>query len=151
MSDTALLIIRTARHRYAVRPNDIVDMKMLPDLSVLDSSSFRDRPCLAAELGPILDPADRSDAPRHALFVTLRRRYIVLLVDAVESFLERGDGGPLPRLLREQLRQPWAVGALLVDTTPVIQIDLRAVARSVLLTSQAESDRKGNTVYVSGA
>lgn len=151
MSADSLLIVRTARHRYAVRSADMAGMKMLLDPSVLDSSGFQDRPCVAAELGPLLDPADQSAMRRrHALLVPLRRRYVALLVDTVETFLEHGGGAQLPMLLREQLRQPWAVGVLLVDTIPIIQIDLRAVARSVLLVAQADSDHKGNTVYVSG-
>jgi len=63
----------------------------------------------------------------------MRRRYVALLVDYIETFLERASSMPLPALLREKLRQPWAVGALLVDDELIVEIDLRAVARSALV------------------
>jgi hypothetical protein len=63
----------------------------------------------------------------------LRRRYVALLVDAVDTFLERAAGVPLPALLRDRLQQPWAIGALALDDDLIVKIDLRAVARSAML------------------
>jgi chemotaxis signal transduction protein len=95
---------------------------------------------MGVELGQLLDPADRSaHVRRRALIVPLRRRYIALLVDYVDSFLERTASVPLPALLHGRLRQPWAVGALQYDDDLIVQIDLRAVARSALLTYSGES------------
>ncbi|HNP71109.1 MAG TPA: hypothetical protein PLO33_15470 [Kouleothrix sp.] len=152
MNADMLLIVRTARHRYAVRHADLAGMKMLADPRVLDHSGFYGQPCLAAELGPLLGHADTGALQRRqALMVPLRRRYVALLVDAIETFIEHASAVPLPALLRERLRQPWATGALVLEAQPVVLIDVRAVARSVMLAAPASPDRKGNTAYVSGA
>jgi hypothetical protein len=66
------------------------------------------------------------------LIVPLRRRYVALLVDYVDTFLERAASVPLPTLLRERLQQPWAVGALVLDDDLIVKLDLRAVARSAM-------------------
>lgn len=133
MASGTLLIVRTARRHYAVARADIADMRMLADAAALQAEGCFGRPCVTAELGPLLDPADQSGMRRrHALLVPLRRRYVALLVDAIETFLEQYISAPLPALLHEKLRQPWAVAALHTNGLPVVQLDLRAVARSVL-------------------
>jgi hypothetical protein len=68
----------------------------------------------------------------------LRRRYIALLVDYVEDFFEQARSVPLPALMRAQLREPWATGALMLDDDLIVQLDLRAVARSALLNHAGE-------------
>jgi hypothetical protein len=139
MAEALLLIVKTARRRYVVRRDDLTDIKLVVGADALAGERF-DRPVLGAELGPLLDPADHSTLPRRrALIVPLRRRYIALLVDYVEDFLERTQSAPLPALLRERLSQHWAVGALAVENDLIVQLDLRAVARSVLLGQSRES------------
>src|SRR6266540_3529227 len=134
MADELLLIARTALRRYAVRRDDLLDVKLVPGPDALAAGGLFDQPCLGVELGPLLDPSDRSTlARRRALIVPLRRRYVALLVDYVETFLERAACAPLPALLRDRLRQPWATGALAIEGDLIVQLDLRAVARSVLL------------------
>ncbi|HWQ14529.1 MAG TPA: chemotaxis protein CheW [Roseiflexaceae bacterium] len=136
-----LLIVRTALRRYAVLRSDITEVRLLAGPDDLQGG---DRPYVRVELGPLLDPADRSaQLRRQALVVPLRRRNIALLVDRVEEFLERPAVHPLPALLRERLRDPWATGALLLDGDIVIQLDLRAVARSALLNMPAQGGAKG--------
>ena len=130
----ALLIIKTAHRRYAVQRGDLLEIKLVASPTDLQVGGQFDRPCVGVELGPLLDPADHSALKRRrALVVPMRRRYVALLVDYIETFLERASSMPLPALLREKLRQPWAVGALLVDDELIVEIDLRAVARSALV------------------
>lgn len=134
MSTTVLMIVKTALRRYAVRRDDLVDVRIAQAGDMLHVEGSADRPYIGFELGPLLDPADCSSLKRHrALIVPLRRRYIALMVDYVETFLEHTDAIPLPALLRERLREPWAVGALILEDGLVVQLDLRAVARSALL------------------
>lgn len=134
MASDVLLIVRTARCRYAVQHDDISEVKLIADPAELRAAGLYNRPCLDVELGPLLDPADQSTlVRRRALIVPLRRRYVALLVDYVDTFLERTAGVPLPTLLRERLQQPWAIGALTLDDELIVKLDLRAVARSAML------------------
>ena len=127
-----MLIIRTARHRYAIRRDDLLEIRLVPNVSAMpcDEHGY---PYLGIELGPLLDPSDCSDLTRRrALVVPLRRRLVALLADSVESFHEYAPAAPLPELLGARLSQPWAIGALVLDDEVIVQLDLRAVARSAL-------------------
>ena len=140
MANNVLLIVRTALRRYAVSRDDLFDVKLVADLAALRAGGLYDQACVGVELGPLLDPADESMLTRRrALIVPLRRRYVALLVDYVDSFLERPASAPLPALLRERLGQSWAVGALALDDDLIVMLDLRAVARSAMLAHAAES------------
>ena len=133
MASDVLLIVRTALCRYAVQHDDLFEVKLIADLAELRAGGLYNRPCLGVELGPLLDPSDQSTLiRRRALIVPLRRRYVALLVDYVDTFLERAASVPLPTLLRERLQQPWAVGALVLDDDLIVKLDLRAVARSAM-------------------
>ena len=140
MANDVLLIVRTALRRYAVSRDDLLDVKLVADPADLRAGGLFDRACIGVELGPLLDPSDQSlQTRRRALIVPLRRRYIALLVDYIDTFLERAVSVPLPALLRERLCQPWAVGALTLDDDLIVKLDLRAVARSAMLNSSGES------------
>jgi hypothetical protein len=140
MANNVLLIVRTALRRYAVSRDDLFDVKLVADPSDLQAGGLFERACIGVELGPLLDPSDQSEqSRRRALIVPLRRRYIALLVDYVDTFLERSASVPLPELLRARLGQPWAVGALALDDDLVVLLDLRAVARSAMLNQVGES------------
>jgi hypothetical protein len=140
MNDS-LLIIKTAQRRYAVQRDDLMEIKLVANPADLQVSGQFDRPCVGVELGPLLDPSDHSTLKRQrALVVPMRRRYVALLVDYIETFLERASTTPLPALLREKLRQPWAVGALLLEDELIVEIDLRAVARSALMVRPSERE-----------
>jgi hypothetical protein len=140
MASDVLLIVRTAQHRYAVRHDDLFEVKLIADPDELRAGKLFNRPCIGVELGPLLDPSDQSGLTRRrALIVPLRRRYVALLVDYVDAFLERAAAVPLPTLLRERLHQPWAIGALMFDDDLIVTIDLRAVARSAMLGYAGES------------
>jgi hypothetical protein len=140
MASDVLLIVRTALCRYAVQHDDLFEVKLIADPAELRASGLYNRPCLGVELGPLLDPSDQSRLiRRRALIVPLRRRYVALLVDYVDTFLERAASVPLPTLLRERLQQPWAVGALVLNDDLIVKLDLRAVARSAMLRNADES------------
>lgn len=127
-----LVLVRTALRRYAVRREDVSDIRLLdgPGAPPADASG---RPYVVFELGALLDPQDTEALRRpQALVVPLRRRNVALLVERVEEFLERPDVRPLPALVRGLLREPWVVGVLLVDDDLVLQLDLRALARTAL-------------------
>ncbi len=129
-----LIIIRTTRRRYAVRHDDVAALRVVARAEDLHRQDVAGRPYVGVELGPLLDPADRSDAERrHALIVPLRRRNVALLVDAVDTLIEHAAPQPLPSLLRDRLRPPWAIGAVLINDQLVVQLDIREVARSALL------------------
>jgi chemotaxis signal transduction protein len=137
-----LLIIRTAQHRYIVRREDVATLRamMRGDDGRREDA---DPSVIAVELGPLIDPADVSTVQRrHALIIPLRRRNIALLVDAVDTIVEYADVQPLPPLLRERLREPWTTGVLLINDQPVVQLDVRAIARSVLLQRTRPSEQK---------
>jgi chemotaxis signal transduction protein len=132
MPTDLMLIVRTARRRYAVRRSDVVEIKLVADTTVMPRDE-RGQPYVGFELGLLLDPADRSELTRRrALVVPLRRRKIALLADQVDSFQEHTQTISLPELLGARLSQPWAIGALVLDDEVIVQIDLLAVARSAL-------------------
>jgi hypothetical protein len=134
-----ILIIRTTRHRYAIRRDDLLEIRLVPNASAMPRDK-RGRPYLGAELSSLLDPDDHSDLTRrHALIVPLRRQLIALLADMVESFHEGAPIMPLPQLLSTRLSEPWAVGALVLADEVIVQLDLQAVARSVLAQSSSSN------------
>ena len=135
MPTNLMLIVRTAWRRYAVRRDDVIEIKLVPDATTMPCDE-RGQPYVGFELGMLLDPTDRSELTRRrALVVPLRRRKIALLADRVDSFQEHTQIIALPTLLGARLSQPWAVGALLLDGEVIVQIDLLAVARSALARS----------------
>jgi len=132
-----LLIVHTARHRYAVRRTDVSEIKFVGDSSVMPCDE-RGQPYIGVELGPVLDPGDQSAGKRrHALIVLLRRRRVALLAERIESFQEQAGTVALPELFKACLEQPWAIGALVIDGEVVVQLDLLAVARSALAQHKA--------------
>jgi hypothetical protein len=140
MAPAMLLIVRTPLRRYVVRRDDVFDIKLIPGPEALADNMLFDRPVVGVELGMLLDPADRGGLTRRrALLVPLLRRYVALLVDNVDAFLEQVQCVPLPPLLSARLGQPWAVGALALEDELLVQLDLRAIARSVLAGRSGES------------
>ena len=137
MPTNLMLIVRTAQRRYAVRRDDVIEIKLVANAEAMPRDE-RGQPYLGFELGPLLDPADRSELMRRrALVVPLRRRKVALLADRVESFQDLPQVLSLPELLGAHLSQPWAIGALILDDEVIVQIDLWAVARSALARSSS--------------
>lgn len=127
MSTAGLLVAQTAHRWYALPKQDVFGIRTVDPNSVENGM-------VKADLGALFDPNDRSALPRrHGLFVPLRRKQVVLMVDRVDLLEQQADNRELPGLVRARLSQPWATGVLLLGDRVVIQIDLRAVARSVLL------------------
>jgi len=127
-----MLIVRTARRRYAVRRDDVIEIKLVANATAMPCDE-RGQPYLGFELGMLLDPTDRSELTRRrALVVPLRRRKIALLADRIDSFQEHSQTIALPELLGARLTQSWAIGALVLDDEVIVQIDLLAIARSAL-------------------
>src|SRR5437868_10928054 len=105
MASDVLLIVRTALCHYAVRHDDLFEVKLIADPAELRAGGLFNRPCIGVELGPLLDPSDQSALTRRrALIVPLRRRYVALLVDNIDTFVDRAASIPLPALLRERLQ-----------------------------------------------
>lgn len=134
-----LLIVCTARRRYAVRRTDVAEVRLVANTSTMPRDE-RGQPYIGVELGPLLDADDRSDlARRRALVVPLRRRKVALLADQVESFHEHAQVVALPELFSARLSQPWAIGVLLLGDEVIVQLDVRAVARSALARGAGDS------------
>ena len=135
MSTNLMLIVRTARHRYAVRRDDVMEIKLVANVAAMPCDE-RGQPYVGFELGPLLDPTDHSAMERRrALVVPLRRRKVALLADRIDSFEENAQVVLLPELLGGRLNKPWALGALMLGDDVIVQIDLWAVARSALARS----------------
>ncbi|HMP39981.1 MAG TPA: hypothetical protein PKA05_06335 [Roseiflexaceae bacterium] len=136
MPAETLLLVRTGHRRYACRYSDLHEIRAVAHTDDL----LQSQTTLPVELGVLLDPADHSaQMRRHALLVPLRRRMIALLVDTVETFIEAADLLPLPPLIMRHLQQPWAIGVIIDTTAPVVVLDARAIARSILHSRRIEA------------
>lgn len=132
MRSDMMLIVGTARHRYAIRRDDILEIRLVLDSATMPQDK-RGQPYLGIELGPMLDPQDQSTMKRRrALVIPLRRRLVAFLTDSIDALQEQVTLAPLPDLLRTKLKQPWAVGALVLEDEVIVQLDLLAIARSAL-------------------
>lgn len=133
MSHCTVLLAQTARQRYAIKRDDVLSIELIGEEGPGQHFDARGNAYIGVELGALINPADRSMQKRQrALLVTLRRRVIALLVDHVE-LVEVDKVVALPALIAERLQQPWSVAALMIEDTLVIQLDIRALARSALL------------------
>jgi hypothetical protein len=128
-----IVIVSTARRRYAIRREDVVGMQLVAGPADLEELGTPERPALPVELCELLEPEARSQpGRRHGLVVPIRRRPVVFLVDRVEGAAEDALVQPLPALIARRLEQPWALGALEHEGELVVLIDLRSLARSVM-------------------
>jgi hypothetical protein len=133
MPTDMLVITRTALRRYVFRRDDLLEMRSIAAAELRSPTDTQ--PYIAVELGEWLDPRDRSaQRRRHALIVPLRRRFVALLVDSVETFVDKHALLPLPPLLHTHMREPWAIGVLPIDDDIAVALDARAIARSALST-----------------
>lgn len=133
MASNTVLLAQTARQRYAIKRDDVLSIELVGEEGPGQHFDARGNTYIGVELGALIDPADRSVQKRQrALLVALRRRIVALLVDHVE-FVEADQAVALPALITERLQHPWAVAALTIEDTLVVQLDIRALARSALL------------------
>jgi hypothetical protein len=135
-----LIIVQTAVRRYAVRRGDVTSMLPVHSEADILALGSPQHPALPIELGAWFDPADQLLAPRrHALVVPLRRRPIVFQVERVEQALENPVIQPIPELITKGLREVWALGVIDYEQQLAVLIDLRAVARSIMLQHRQDS------------
>ncbi len=133
MTSSKVLLAQTARQRYAIKRDDVLSIELIGEEGPTQHVDARGNAYIGVELGALIDPADRSTQTRQrALLVALRRRVVALLVDHVE-LVETDKVEVLPALLAERLQQPWSVAALMIEDNLVVQLDIRALARSALL------------------
>lgn len=129
VAPTLAFEVQTARRRYFVPRGHVDQLGVAP---LPDAVTVLDRPLLTRDLGPLLDPEDGGAPGRQALTVLLRRRAVVLRVQRIES-LESVTVHPLAPLLRQRLRAPWVVGAVIRDDQPVLVLDVRRIATDLAL------------------
>jgi chemotaxis signal transduction protein len=135
-------MLRTARRRYAARYDDVYTVWRLASAVDLQRHGDAERAPIGIDLGTLFDPQDQSAGlHRHGLVVPIRRRNVVLLVEAVEDFLVQPQIYAVPAVLRPRLLQPWTIGAVLLDDQPVMVLDVRAVARSVMVMQSRPMER----------
>lgn len=131
-----LLTVRTARHRYIVRRDQIVEIRMVSTAADLDQPDPRGRALVGHELGILLDPSDlQSSHRRHALIVPTRRRGVALLVDRIED-VSAGLSETIQRLsplLESRLARSWFLGAVVYEEIPILVLDLRSIAQEVVM------------------
>ncbi|MCS6882069.1 MAG: hypothetical protein RMK84_07770 [Oscillochloridaceae bacterium] len=129
VAPTLAFEVRTACRRYFVPRGHVDQLGFAPPPDALVAL---ERPLLARDLGPLLDPEDGGAPGRQALAVLLRRRTVVLRVQRIES-LESVIVHPLAPLLRRRLRAPWVLGAVIRDDQPVLVLDVRRIATDLAL------------------
>jgi hypothetical protein len=129
-----LIIVQTALRRYAVPRGDVASMLPIYSQEQIVALGSAQHPALPVELGAWFDPADQLQvARRHALVVPLRRRPIVFQVERIEQTIEYPVIQPVPALITGAMRDIWALGVVTYEEQLAVLIDLRAVARSVML------------------
>ncbi|MBC8162630.1 MAG: hypothetical protein H7Z42_15570 [Roseiflexaceae bacterium] len=122
-----LLIAHTTLRRYAIRHDDVLSIQ------AVHGSAGADPALLLRNLGTLFDPLDSGPSqPHHGLFVPIRRKQVVFLIEQVELLERPPSVQALPLFLQAHLRQPWSLGVMVLDDEPVILLDLRAVARAVM-------------------
>jgi hypothetical protein len=135
-----LIIVQTALRYYAVRRGDVASMLPLHSDADIVALGSAQHPALPVELGAWFDPTDQLVATRrHALVVPLRRRPIVFQVSRIEQALENPTIQPVPDIITKGLRELWALGVIAYEEHLAVLIDLRAVARSVVLQHRQDS------------
>lgn len=133
MPHSTMLLAQTARRRYAIRRDDVLSIELIGEEGPSQHFDARGNAYIGLELGTLIDSSDCStQRRRRALLVSLRRRIIALLVDHVE-LVETETPVALPPLLAGCMQQPWSVAALMIEDDLIVQLDIRALARSALL------------------
>lgn len=130
MPNDTLLLVHTPRQRFVVPKSDVYTIQSVISAEVQAPQTQQ------IALGTLFHPADVSTQKRqHAMIVPLRRREIALLVDRIDMLTTRPQHYDLPALLCSRLQQPWSVAAWEIENQLVIQLDVRAIARSILVSS----------------
>lgn len=131
---TIALLVHTSIRSYGVRQQDLTTIRSCTNREEVASWGTAERPGLAIDLGEFLESAAPVWPQRaSALVVTMRRRPIAFIVKHVEQMLEQPDILPLPEIMRASLRTQWATGVLHINGNLSIVLDLRELARSILV------------------
>lgn len=151
-----LLMVQTTAHRYIVRREQILELRLVTRVSDVEREDERGKPVIGSDLGLLLDPQDESNATRrHALIVPTRRRSVGLLVDRVDDVYTNEDAAQnqvhkLPVLLVRRLARPWFMGVVIYEDTPVLVLDLRQIAQDALIQRSEENKRRAQTAAQDG-
>lgn len=138
MQANLLLTIRTALHRYVVHRTQVSQLLIIHSPADLEQVEEQGPALVSDELGHLLDPRDvLHHSHCHAIVVPLRRRRVALLVERVEDIRMNKETPeeilPLPRLLAATLAHPWYLGVVVRDDTPLLVLDMRQIARHLLV------------------
>jgi chemotaxis signal transduction protein len=144
MYEHLLLTIRTALHRYIVRREQVGEMRMVTGNDDLTVPDERGRPIINVDLGQILDPQDATRYARcHSLIIPMRRRSVGLLIERIEDASTDRETPDtvqaLPPLLAGGLQYPWFSGVVVRDEIPLLVLDVRQIARDILLQEKKKS------------
>lgn len=124
---STLLLIHTQRQRFVVSSGDVYAIRSVAAADAPEPQAIH------VALGTLFGQADSSNAKRHhGMVVPLRRKVITFLVDRIDTLDTPPHQHPLPALLSSRLQAPWSLGVYEIEQQLVIQIDIRAIARSVL-------------------
>lgn len=139
-----ILTVHTARHSYIVRRDDISELRMVRSRADRERPDERGRPVVHVDLGQFLDPEDLCASRRHhAMLVHLRRQSVALLVKRIEDLATDTQQSRaiqlLPPLLAQRLTPVWVSGVLVYDDRPILVLNLRQIARDVVLQQREKS------------
>lgn len=124
MAET-LLLVHTPRQRFVVSKADVYALRTVGKQEAMPQA-------VHVALGTLFDPLDVSILKRqHGMVVPLRRKEITLLVDRIDMLDNLPVRHALPALLYSRLQDPWSIAAFEIESRLVIQLDVRAIARSL--------------------
>lgn len=139
-----LLIVMTRLHRYVVRREHMLELRVVADETDLERPDEHDKPLERCELGPLLDPHDTpTSTRRHALIVPSHLGSVAFLVDRIEDMQRETSTTtmhPMPSLFVRQLKRPWFPGVFVLEETPLLVLDLRQIAQDVLIQRNEEHE-----------
>ncbi len=136
------LLVHTTGQSYTVYYQDLSMIRSCTSQDEVASWGTAERPGLAVDLGEFLEATPPVWPQRAtALVVVMRRRPIAFLVKHIEQMLEQPDIQPLPEIMHSSMRQQWATGVFNNAGFLSIVLDLRELARTILV-SQRPEERK---------
>lgn len=136
-----LLTVVTPLHRYIVRRDQMIELRVVTSPSDLERPDERGFPLIACELSPLLDPRDTSDAPRrHAVVVPAPTYSVALLVERIEDLhiVNEESIQPVSPLFKWQLERLWFLGFIVEHEIPLLVLDLQQIARDVICMKDQE-------------
>jgi hypothetical protein len=136
-----LLTVVTPNHRYIVRRDQMLGIRIIANTSDLERPDERGKPVIGTELGPLLDPHDtgKTSPRQHALIVPTRRWSVALMVERVDDVhLADVQMQKLPSIIAKNIQRPWFLGILMHNDVLMLVLDLRQIAQDVLIMKSEE-------------